>query len=254
METITYLYRAYNKDSELCYVGITKNFDIRMNAHKTEKPWWQDEVEYVNVRTYKTRAEAELEESSAIRYEFPKYNELKGKVSPSSLALSETLERLSPAKTRLPLPSSELEYLKTLDEPKIYERAAALQERGWTVSEILKGVKVSPTPVQLRTAIKLTRNRDESRPVPTPPPTRADRKAAREASAVHLTEVESLRLVQLSRQAKKYRPGHPPGHPIFEAKEEYNALIKTLYESGVTVKEMSEAVGVDESNIRRRLR
>lgn len=225
-----------------------------MNAHKAEKSWWQAEVEYVNVRIYKTRAEAELEESKAIRYEFPKYNELKGKTKPSSLATPEAAERLSAAKTRLPLPPIELEYLKTLEEPQIYERAAVLQEKGWAVSEIIKGVKVSPTPVQLRTAIKLTRKRDESRPVPIPPPTRAEKRSAKEQSAVHLTPAEAARLSQLSRQAKKYRPGHPPGHPIFEAKEEYNALIKSLYEEGVTIKEISSAVGVDESNIRRRLR
>ena len=254
METATYLYRAYNKDSELCYVGITKNFDIRINSHKATKSWWQAEVEHINVRTYSTRIEAEIEEAKAIAEECPKYNELKGKTSLSDLAVSEALDRLAPAKTRLPLPPDEIAYLKTLEEPKIYERAAALQAAGWPVTKILEAVKVRPTPVQLRTAIKLTRTLDISKPVPTPPPTRSEIRAKKKSSVVHLNEADRSALVALSRQAKKYRPGHPPGHPTYEARKNYNSLIKRLYDSGVTVKQMSTAVGVDESNIRRRLR
>lgn len=254
METKTYLYRAYGHDDALCYVGITKNFDVRLRTHITDKPWWKTEVSYINVRIYDTRAEAELEESKAIATEIPKYNEIPGRRLKNGIIAAELRDRLPTPKTRLALPPEEAEYLRTLEEPLNYARAAALQEAGWAVSQIIEAVKVSPTPVQLRVAIKLTRSRDTSRPLPTRPQTIAEKRDAREAAAVHLTEAESSRLLQLSKQAKKYRPGHPPGHPIYQAKEEYNHLIKDLYASGVTVLEMSEAVGVDTSNIRRRIR
>lgn len=254
METKTYLYRAYDCGGELCYVGITKNFDIRLRSHIADKPWWKDEVDHISVRIYDTRADAEFEEAKAIAEELPKYNEIPGKRLFREKEIATSPDRLSPPKTRLPLPSEEIEYLRALDQPTNYQRAAALQEAGWPVSEIIKSVKISPTPVQLRVAIKLTRSRDFSRPVPVPPPTRAEKKKAREASAVHLTESEKQELIQLSKKVKKYRPGHPPGHPLHEAKEAYNSLIKQLRESGVSVSEMAETAGVDASNIRRRVR
>lgn len=254
METITYVYRAYSCLNELCYVGITKNFDIRLNAHRNDKPWWEHEVDYLIIKTFRTRAEAEIEEEKAISSEYPKYNELKGKTAPSSISVKELADRLTPAKTRLPLPQGELDYLKSLEEPKVYERAAALQEAGWPASEILKGVKISPTPIQLRTAIKITRGRDESLPIPQPPLSRQEKKAIKQASAVHLSSSDKSILQHLSKQVKKYRPGHPLGHPLYEAREQYNNLIKRLHASGVSTSELASACGVDDSNIRRRLR
>jgi len=253
MRPKTYLYRAYSDQDELCYVGITKNFDLRLRTHITDKPWWTTEVSYINVRIYFTREEAAFEESKAIAEELPKYNQVPGKRYPNGSAPTVLSDRFTPAKTRLALPAAEVEYLKTLEEPFIYERAAVLQEAGWAVSQIIKAVKVSPSPVQLRVAIKLTRARDTSMPVPLPPLTKTEERDARIAAAVHLTEAESLRLIELSKQVKKYRPGHAPGHPIYQAKEDYNYLITRLYISGVTALEMSEAVGVDASNIRRRI-
>jgi len=253
MNNITYVYRAYNGLNELCYVGLTNNFDIRIRSHRLDKDWWRTEVSTIKVKTFDSRSEAETEESKAIALEFPKYNELKGRETPSSLADSEELARLSIFKTKKPLPSSEIEYLKTLSEPEVYQRAAALQDAGWPVTQILLGVRVAPTPIQLRTSIKLTKLRDTSRPVPKPPLTRTEKKALKEASIVHLNLSQKRRLIYLSKQVKKYRPGHLPGHPIFEAREEYNSLISYLYHSGVSVAEMAQTVNVDESNIRRRI-
>lgn len=253
MKKVTYVYRAYNYLSELCYVGITNSLDVRINAHRQEKKWWSTEVNYLTVKTFNTRAEAELEEANAIATEAPKYNEVVGRQKASSVAAQEYVDRLSP-KTRKNLPQEEVQYLKTLDAPKVYERASALADVGWPVSSILEGVRVAPSPVELRRSIKATRTQDNSREVPLPPLTRAEKRALKKSSEVHLASYERSRLKFLAKKVKNYRPGHTEGHPIYEAREEYNNLIASLYGKGVRVSEIAEAVGVDESNIRRRLR
>lgn len=253
MKKITYVYRAYNDLFELCYVGITNSLDVRITAHRKEKKWWHAEVSHLVVKIFNTRAKAEIEEADAIAKEEPKYNEVVGKQKPSSIATQEYMDRLSP-KTKKKLPPEEIQYLKTLDAPKVYERANALANAGWSVAAILEGVRVAPTVVELRRAVKATQKQDSSREIPLPPMTRAESRAFKKAKEVHLASYETSRLRFLAKKVKNFRPGHAEGHPIYEAREEYNELITRLYEKGVRVSEIAEAVGVDESNIRRRLR
>jgi len=69
----TALYRFYDKDKNLLYVGISKDWLFRLETHKKNKPWIQ-EVTDIKIAWYSRRINAELAERSAIRWEFPKYN------------------------------------------------------------------------------------------------------------------------------------------------------------------------------------
>lgn len=67
------LYRFYNSDDELLYIGITLNPSERFKQHKGEKPWWT-EVARIEIQTYESRQAVTDAEQAAIRSERPKYN------------------------------------------------------------------------------------------------------------------------------------------------------------------------------------
>jgi hypothetical protein len=67
------LYRFWDCDDQLLYVGLTANPGSRWKAHGVEKPWWID-VARVTVEHFASRAEAEAAEATAIKTEGPLYN------------------------------------------------------------------------------------------------------------------------------------------------------------------------------------
>lgn len=67
------LYRFYDKDARLLYVGITDDPLRRFGQHRYAKPWWVD-VDQVKVVHYGTRDEAFDAESAAIIDELPLFN------------------------------------------------------------------------------------------------------------------------------------------------------------------------------------
>lgn len=67
-----YLYRLYNADFELLYVGITFNLSSRMSYHRHSQPWWS-EVADMWSKPYPADLCAEFERR-VIEYEEPKYN------------------------------------------------------------------------------------------------------------------------------------------------------------------------------------
>jgi predicted GIY-YIG superfamily endonuclease len=69
----TTLYRYFDSEDRLLYVGITKNIFDRQNAHAKTQPWWHE----VNKATFEhldSREEALSCETEVIAREFPKYN------------------------------------------------------------------------------------------------------------------------------------------------------------------------------------
>lgn len=67
------LYRLYNSEEELLYVGISNDPNHRWHRHVGDKPWASE----VAMRVFEwlpSRAEAEAAEVKAIRREKPKYN------------------------------------------------------------------------------------------------------------------------------------------------------------------------------------
>lgn len=69
----TALYRFYNEDSRLLYVGITGNLPQRLRQHHATKTWWR-EVATIKVQHFAERRIAAAAELAAIRTEAPIYN------------------------------------------------------------------------------------------------------------------------------------------------------------------------------------
>jgi predicted GIY-YIG superfamily endonuclease len=69
----TALYRFYDADDALLYVGITVDPEARWADHERLKPWWPD-VARETVDWHETRTLALAAELAAIRAERPRYN------------------------------------------------------------------------------------------------------------------------------------------------------------------------------------
>lgn len=67
------LYRMFNQDGELLYVGLTNNPKTRFSNHSLAKPWF-GEVANITVQTFPTREALAAAEYEAIRDESPRYN------------------------------------------------------------------------------------------------------------------------------------------------------------------------------------
>lgn len=69
----TGLYRLWDADGDLLYVGIACSPARRFAQHAREKPWWSD-VETRTVQWHPTREEALAAERAAILNEWPRHN------------------------------------------------------------------------------------------------------------------------------------------------------------------------------------
>jgi predicted GIY-YIG superfamily endonuclease len=69
----TALYRLYDADDRLLYVGVTRDVDRRLAAHRNDKPWWP-QVARRSVEWFDERGDAAKAETQAIRSETPAYN------------------------------------------------------------------------------------------------------------------------------------------------------------------------------------
>ncbi|MFD3520457.1 GntR family transcriptional regulator [Streptomyces sp. NPDC058653] len=69
----TALYRLYDADGNLLYVGITNNPKVRFGNHGRSKPWWP-EVELKQIVWLDSLQEAEEAERLAIASEGPRHN------------------------------------------------------------------------------------------------------------------------------------------------------------------------------------
>jgi DNA-binding XRE family transcriptional regulator len=67
------LYRFFDADDRLLYVGITENPVIRAGGHRLSSPWWTQAVR-MTMERFGTRVEAWEAETRAITDECPLYN------------------------------------------------------------------------------------------------------------------------------------------------------------------------------------
>lgn len=67
------LYRHYDRDGRLLYVGISLSTFARLRQHKDKSPWF-DDVAAITIERFRTRAEAAKAECKAIKLEKPKWN------------------------------------------------------------------------------------------------------------------------------------------------------------------------------------
>jgi predicted GIY-YIG superfamily endonuclease len=70
---MTVLYRLFDSEDRLLYVGITDRYGLRMGQHRTSK-WWWPRVHRTETEWFASRAVAETMEVRAIRSERPLYN------------------------------------------------------------------------------------------------------------------------------------------------------------------------------------
>lgn len=73
MEKHTTLYRFYDKDNNLLYVGITGLMPRRINQHAAKSEWHKYAIR-AELEHFASRQEAAVAETNAIKNELPKYN------------------------------------------------------------------------------------------------------------------------------------------------------------------------------------
>lgn len=69
----TAVYRFFNAEGALLYVGVTNDIAVRWKWHAKEQPWWPEVVEQ-RATWHPTRREALAAEDQAINMEAPLYN------------------------------------------------------------------------------------------------------------------------------------------------------------------------------------
>jgi predicted GIY-YIG superfamily endonuclease len=74
----TSVYRLFDADDRLLYVGCSEYWNLRINAHRRDKDWFPT-VTRTTVERFPTREEALAAELAAIRTEAPIHN-VRGKV------------------------------------------------------------------------------------------------------------------------------------------------------------------------------
>lgn len=79
----TTLYRYFDSEGQLLYVGITKNPFDRQSHHALNQPWWY-EVSAAKFEHFEKRSFALMEEQFVIGTELPRYNK-QGPVLPVNL-------------------------------------------------------------------------------------------------------------------------------------------------------------------------
>jgi len=67
------LYRFFDAEDVLLYIGLTTNPPARLKKHRDEKPWWQ-EIRQMHVEYHPTISALQAAEREAITNEKPKYN------------------------------------------------------------------------------------------------------------------------------------------------------------------------------------
>ena len=71
---MTDLYRFYDGQNRLLYIGISLHAAMRASQHRADKPWWGDVARMEVERIDADRAKAEAIEAEAIRRERPMHN------------------------------------------------------------------------------------------------------------------------------------------------------------------------------------
>lgn len=69
----TDLYRYFDKDGALLYVGVSFHAMARAAQHRSSKHWWSDAV-FVKIEHCATRSEAFEAEAHAVKTESPRHN------------------------------------------------------------------------------------------------------------------------------------------------------------------------------------
>ncbi|MFD7554127.1 GIY-YIG nuclease family protein [Streptomyces sp. NPDC059835] len=90
----TALYRVFDSDDRLLYVGISNYPATRLDAHRRGAPWGSEMARHT-LEEFPTRRQAAFAESEAINIERPLYNKQGRRLEPQSVTLArqETVEQ-----------------------------------------------------------------------------------------------------------------------------------------------------------------
>lgn len=95
----TALYRLYDSEDRLIYVGITSDLTARWRAHQRDKYWWP-EVARKAIEWFETRKSAERIEKIEIEEESPLYNKVFNGPQRRTELYNEALARTRKAEVR----------------------------------------------------------------------------------------------------------------------------------------------------------
>lgn len=117
------LYRFFDKDDALLYVGITNSPHRRFNNHRSDKYWFKHVVRST-MEHFATRTELEAAEVRAIHEEKPRYNLAHSVASPPDvIGAAKPQARYTPSDaSRFPAPDA------IASEPREAEHEARLDE------------------------------------------------------------------------------------------------------------------------------
>lgn len=95
------LYRCFNADGELLYIGITNDPDQRFAVHAKQTPWWPDVADIKLDHNFDSRYRLVQAERVAILNEIPLHNSVhnnrwhtKHKPAPPTQAMRDALSKL----------------------------------------------------------------------------------------------------------------------------------------------------------------
>ena len=136
MSNHTALYRLYDSDDQLLYIGITTYPPKRFVEHERDKPWWP-QVARRDVEWIESRTQAETAERCAIAAEGPKYNRIHNighpiaaEMSSESVAVFANYKRHREARLAL--------------EPSVMELADRGLKAGATVGQLAAWTGLTP--------------------------------------------------------------------------------------------------------------
>lgn len=69
---MTYLYRFFDADGRLLYVGMSYRIEKRLDKHRVAKPW--NQIARIEIAQFPTRTDAVAAEREAILSEAPAWN------------------------------------------------------------------------------------------------------------------------------------------------------------------------------------
>ena len=100
----TALYRVYDGQDTLLYIGISNDFGTRWKQHAKVQPWW-GEHRRMTVEWRDSRPEAEAAETAAIKTEHPRFNKMHNRDPHTEPEMTLTDPLPLPAPTPAPFPA-----------------------------------------------------------------------------------------------------------------------------------------------------
>jgi predicted GIY-YIG superfamily endonuclease len=70
------LYRVFDGDGRLIYIGQTINLPVRINEHRGQSWWWKLLADRIQVKLYPSAESAKAAEKVAIQEETPVFNQM----------------------------------------------------------------------------------------------------------------------------------------------------------------------------------